>query len=367
MVLRFPIGPRSGATGRRPFLTLPIYKMDTYPLTDRDFTVLRFRVIFHNVLYVLFVASTCLTVAYQMFLTSVQLKARNWVGFMLPVFTGMSDPRVAFLHEASAPVLFIGWLSLGAEWYSALLDTKNSKAHGYAPGVLYAERVGCVHGSSACDILTWYIWSVFATSLCFFAELVVIIHVHHREQWRDFFVGLFRRLRRSEPSAAAASDIQEYDIYGYPTFDSNQVPAGTQPSHQIDPLHITLPHPAEAASSSSSSRALAAARSPLSQDAPAAAVSAVAEVELSSVQRYQAPRLQQVVDQIEVLEYLPTDNSLPLHEEESVVYSVPASIETPHPVKGSLANLANMLGWNMSGDVPPRVDTPHPSYSRSRQ
>ncbi|KAK3809924.1 MAG: hypothetical protein JOS17DRAFT_843715 [Linnemannia elongata] len=351
MVLRVPIGPRSDATGRRPFLTLPIYKMNTYPLTDRDFTVIRFRVIFHNILYVLFVASTCLTVAYQVFLTSVQLKARNWVGFMLPIFTGMSDPRVAFLHEASTPVLFIGWLSLGAEWYSAFLDTKNSKANGYASGVLYAERVGCVHGSSACDILTWYIWSVFATSLCFLAELVP-------------FPPPPQPLR---PSTATASDPEEYDIYGYPTFDPTQVPAGPQSSHQIDLLPITLPHPTEVAATSSSSRALVAARFPRSQDAPAAAVSASAKVDLSSVQYYQSPRPQQVVDQIEVLEYLPTDNSLPLHKEDSVVYSVPTSIEAPRPVRGNLAHLANMLGWNVSGGVPPRVDTPHPNYSRPRQ
>lgn len=341
--------------------------MSTYPLTDHDFTVIRFRIIFHNILYVLFVASTCLTVSYQVFLTSTQLKARNWFGFMLPLLTGMSDPRVAFLHEASVPVFFIGWLSLAAEWYSAFLDTKNSTAHGYAPGVLYAERVGCVHGSPACDVLIWYIGSIFATSLCFFAELVVIIHVHHRVQWRNFLVGLFHRfLRRSEPSVAAASDTVEYTIYGYPTSVTNEVPVSPQPSHQFDLLPITLPRPAAAASSSSSSRAPVALRFPLGQDAPAAAISTSARVELSSVQRYQAPHPQQVVDQIEVLEYLHLDNSRPLCEE-SVIYSVPARIETPRPVRGNLANLANMLGWNMSDDVPPRVDTPHPNHSRPRQ
>ncbi|KAG9070482.1 hypothetical protein KI688_008018 [Linnemannia hyalina] len=339
--------------------------MNTYPLTDRDFTVIRFRVIFHNILYILFVASICLMVAYQVFLTSSQFKARNWVGIILPLFTGMSDPRIAILHEASTPVLFIGWLSLGAEWYSAYLDTKNSVAHSYVPGDLYAERVGCIHGSPACDILTWYIMSVFATSLCFFAELVVIIHVHHREQWRDIFVGLLRRLFRcSEPSAAVTSDVGEYDIYGYPTSDPNQAPASPQPSHQIGVLPITFPH---SAAVTSSSRVPFAPCFPLSQGAPAAAVSASARVELSSVRCYQAPRPQQVVDQIEVLEYLHTNNSRSLYEGESVVYSVPAHIETPHPVRGSLANLVNMLGWNMYGDVPPRVDTPHPNPSRPRQ
>ncbi|KAF9546173.1 hypothetical protein EC957_010159 [Mortierella hygrophila] len=339
--------------------------MNTYPLTDRDFTVIRFRVIFHNILYILFVASICLTVAYQVFLNSSQLKARNWAGIILPLFTGMSDPRIAILHEASAPVLFIGWLSLGAEWYSAYLDTKNSKAHGYAPGDLYAERVGCIHGSPACDTLTWYIMSVFATSLCFFAELVVIIHVHHREQWRDFFVGLFRRLLRcSEPSAAAASDAEEHGIYGHPTSDLNQDPTGPRSSRQIGVLPITFPRPAAIASSS---RVPVVPCFPLRQDAPAAAVSASTRDELSSVRCYQAPRPQQVVDQIEVFEYLPTDNSRSLYEGEPVVYSVPAHIETPRPVRGGLANLVNMLGWNMYGDIPPRVDTPHPNHSRPRQ
>ncbi|OAQ29498.1 hypothetical protein K457DRAFT_513395 [Linnemannia elongata AG-77] len=82
---------------------------------------------------------------------------------------------------------------------------------------------------------------------------------------------------------------------------------------------------------------------PLSHDVPAAADLASATVELSSVQRYKAPRLQQVVRQIEVPEYLPPDNLRSLYEEESVIYSVPARIETPRPVRGSLANLANML------------------------
>ncbi|KAF9145981.1 hypothetical protein BGX30_005450 [Mortierella sp. GBA39] len=365
MVLRSPIGSRSDATDRRSFFTLPIYKMNAYPLTDRDFTVIRFRVIFHNILYILFVASICLTVAYQVFLTSSQLKARNWGWFHSPPVYRHVRPRIAILHEASAPVLFIGWLSLGAEWYSAYLDTKNSKAHGYAPGDLYADRVGCIHGSPACDILTWYIGSVFATSLCFFTELVVIIHVHHREQWRDFFVGLIRCLLCcSETSAAATNDAEEYDIYGYPTSDPNLVPAGPRPSHQIGVLPITFPQPAAVASSS---RVLVAPYFPPSQDAPAAAVSASARVELSNVGCYQAPRPQQVVDQIEVLEYLPTDNSHSLYEEGSVVYSVPAQIETPRPVRGSLANLVNMLGWNMYGDVPPRVDTPHPNHSRRQQ
>ncbi|KAG0279184.1 hypothetical protein BGZ95_002038 [Linnemannia exigua] len=138
----------------------------------------RARALTHNASYVLTFASWGLTVAYQVQLVELQLKVRNCVGFVLPIFVAMSDPRVACLHEASAPVLFVAWISLSLEWYVAYSDIP-------ADGELrYVPRVGCVEGSSPCTILFWYLVCTFSISICFFAEFVVILTLQHGPQFR---------------------------------------------------------------------------------------------------------------------------------------------------------------------------------------
>ncbi|KAK3848562.1 MAG: hypothetical protein J3R72DRAFT_415898 [Linnemannia gamsii] len=169
------------------------------------------RALTHNALYVLTFASWGLTVVYQVQLVELQLKARNWIGLILPIFTPMSDPRIACLHEASAPVLFAAWISLSLEWYVAYSNVPVDEELRYVP------RVGCVEGSSSCTILFWYLICTFSISLCFFAEFVVILTIHHGPQFRKAIKSLCARLREAiarkiitnnTPTTAVAVPVQ---------------------------------------------------------------------------------------------------------------------------------------------------------------
>ncbi|KAG0378240.1 hypothetical protein BGX24_004424 [Mortierella sp. AD032] len=169
------------------------------------------RALTHNALYVLTFASWGLTVVYQVQLVELQLKARNWIGLILPIFTPMSDPRIACLHEASAPVLFVAWISLSLEWYVAYSNVPADEELRYVP------RVGCVEGSSSCTILFWYLICTFSISLCFFAEFVVTLTIHHGPQFRKAIKSLCARLREAiarkiitnnTPTTAVAVPVQ---------------------------------------------------------------------------------------------------------------------------------------------------------------
>lgn len=395
MVITFAIGSRSDATGRRARITFPIYMMDWDNLTDRDIQVIRFRVTTHNILYMFFVVSLALTLGYQAYLPILQLKCRNWIGFFLPIFTGMSDPRVGFLHEASAPILFVAWMALASEWYTATTDTKFVKVRGYsAYEVVYAERVGCAYGSKACDILFWYLATLFCTSLCFFAELVYIIWVQHREQWKAYFVNQFNCVclrfgfcRNTAPTTAAsgaAADPEEiYDLeaYGYPSVGPSGFTAtDRQSSNRFDILRFPNPpsHPIPYFPhnvSQINDSAFLHIHTPentfvLGQDGNGDVV-ASAGVEPTTLQVHQAPRGRNqaaIADEIGVLKYLPTtDVSHPLHNEleGSVIFSVPTRIDTPHPIKKSFADVVQMIGLNIAASGSgSRAYTPYPHHPR---
>ncbi|KAG0290845.1 hypothetical protein BGZ96_005711 [Linnemannia gamsii] len=408
MAITFAIGRRSDATGRRARITFPIYMMDWDSLTDRDIQVIRFRVFTHNILYLFFVVSMALTFGYQAYLPALQLKCRNWIGLFLPIFTGMSDPRVGFLHEASAPILFVAWMALASEWYTATTDTKFVKVRGYsAIEVVYAERVGCAYGSKACDILFWYLAMLYCTSLCFFAELVYIIWVQHREQWRAFFVNQFdcvclrfgfrRNTASTTTAGGAAADPEEiYDLgaYGYPSVGtSGSAATNHQSSSQLDILRFPNPpsHPPPdfphnlSQTNSSASLPTHALENVfvLGQDGDED-VTASTDFGPATLQGHQAPRdrnqasisdeikvlehLPTTVDEIEVLQYLSTtDVSHPLYKEieGSVILSIPARIDTPHPIKKSSPSVAQIIGLNMTASgSESRSDTPYPHHLR---
>jgi hypothetical protein len=332
----------------------------------------------------------------------------------------MSDPRVGFLHEASAPILFVAWMALASEWYTATTDTKYTKVTGYSThDVVYAERVGCAYGSKACDILFWYLATLYCTSLCFFAELMYIIWVQHREQWKSFFVNQFDRVcsrlgfRRNTASTTTASTIdpspnaeESYDLesYSYPSISSSGSAAvDRQPSNQLDILSFPNPplHPPPPVFPHNVSQTNGLVSLPshtpgndfvLGQDDDKD-VAASAGVTPAALQCHQAPRrcrnqaaitdeievleylpttvtsrhhCQQPVDEIEVLEYLPTiDASHPLHKEPegSVVLSIPTRIDTPRPIKKNFADVAQMLGLNMpASGSGSRANTAHPHH-----
>ncbi|KAF9125299.1 hypothetical protein BGW39_007513 [Mortierella sp. 14UC] len=178
--------------------------------------IIRVRTFTHNILYVLTFLSWGLTMVYQALLEVPQLKARNWIGFFLPVLVPLSDPRITCLHEASAPILFLAWSVLCAEWFAALMDISDVR------GLRYASRVGCVQGSSACNVLLGYIVAVFGVVLCFFIELVAILAVHHGQQIREAFsacwacravVARFKRDTPTPPATAPAApvELEEFD------------------------------------------------------------------------------------------------------------------------------------------------------------
>jgi len=166
-------------------------------LLVRERLVYRYRVIIRNVLYLLLAISFGLTITYQVLLPERQLKVRNLVAFFLPTFTVLSDPRIACLREASAPILFIAWLALSEEWYTAMADISTSDSGDSVFVALYAERVGCAPGELACTVLRWYMHSILGTSICYLVELVIIISIQHGDQiWsapRSFSARYLRR------------------------------------------------------------------------------------------------------------------------------------------------------------------------------
>ncbi|KAF9546172.1 hypothetical protein EC957_010158 [Mortierella hygrophila] len=352
----FHMGAPSHATGRRALVTIPATEMNLENLTDRDHQVDRVRTLSHDIMYFLHAVGLWVTILYQDMVEERQLKCRNWIGFFLPLFTIMSDPRLAFLREASAPILFVAWLVLASEWRSAFSDTTTSMAHGYALDAVYAFRVGCYHGDSVCYLLSWYIWTIFGISLCFFAELVSIIYIQHREDGCNFFVGLFRRLlgRPAIPASASSSasriapvsekttDLETYDYSSVGLCEAS--PAGAQTPTIIDIFHFdrtsppsyvpAIPHNASQLDGSVSLRAC----KPLSHFV-----------------------LDQDKDEV-FPKILPKDRSF-LLQEGSFVVSAPAHVGTPRPLTRSFTSVAQMLGLDISG---PRL-RPNVPYSHHVQ
>lgn len=338
--ISFHMGAPSHATGRRAFVTIPVTKMTLENLTDRDHQVNRVRTRSHDIMYLLHVVGLWTTILYQYMIEESQLKCRNWIGFFLPLFTIMSDPRLAFLHEASAPILFVAWLVLAFEWHSAFFDTTTSMAHGYALEAVYTSRVGCYHGDSACRLLFWFIWTIFGISFCFFAELILIIYIQHREDCRDFFVSLFRRLlgRPAIPASASASvaraapvseetvDLVAYDHYS--VGPSAASPVGAQTPTTIDILHFDWPNPPSHAPAIPHN---------------ASQFDAASLHACMSISHF-------VLDQVEDLEILPTDHS---------VVSTSTRVDTPRPLTRSFTSVAQMLGLDMSG-LGSRANAPYP-------
>ncbi|KAG9070481.1 hypothetical protein KI688_008017 [Linnemannia hyalina] len=262
-----------------------------------------------------------------------------WIGFFLPLFTIMSDPRLAFLREASAPVLFVAWLVLASEWQSAFSDTTTSMAHGYALDAAYASRVGCYHSDSVCHFLSWFIWTIFGISFCFFAEFVSIIYIQHREDWCDFFVSLFRRLLGSPAISASASrtapvsekiaDLETYDYYSVGLSEAS--PSGAQTPTIIDILHSDWPSPPSYAP------VIPHNASQLDGSASLRACTTLSHFVLDQ-------------DEDEVfLKILPKDHPFLLQEEGSFVSSAPAHVDIPRPLTRSFTSVAQMLGLDMSG------------------
>ncbi|KAF9908116.1 hypothetical protein EC991_010244 [Linnemannia zychae] len=214
----------------------------------------------HNVLYVLTLLSWGLTLAYQVLLDAYQLKARNWIGIFLPIFVPISDPRIACLHEASAPILFLAWSILCAEWLVALLDTSDVR------GLRYASKVGCAQGSLAYNILSGYIAAIFGIALCFFTELAVILVIQHGKHiceafsacWtcRPVVVGA-KHDTSIPPVAAPAVPVKfeefdaDYQSTVYTTFTPSasgaQTPTGSKPYElNVDNLRwLEMVHAAE--------------------------------------------------------------------------------------------------------------------------
>ncbi|KAF9145982.1 hypothetical protein BGX30_005451 [Mortierella sp. GBA39] len=331
------MGTPSHATGRRALVTIPATKMNLDNLTDRDRQVNRVRTLSHDIMYLLHAVGLWVTILYQDMIEERQLKCRNWIGFFLPLFTIMSDPRLAFLREASAPILFVAWLVLASEWQSAFSDTTTSMAHSYALDAVYASRVGCYHGDSVCYLLSWFIWTIFGISFCFFAELVSIIYIQHREDWYDFFVGLFRRLlcrpaipaSRAAPVSEKTADLEIYDYYSVGLSESS--PAGAQTPTIIDILHFDWPSPPSYA--------------------PAIPHNAN-QFDGSASLHACTPLNHFVIDQDEdevFLKIPPKDHSFLLQEEGSFLVSAPAHIDTPRPLIRSFTGVAQMLGLDMSG------------------
>ncbi|KAK3809925.1 MAG: hypothetical protein JOS17DRAFT_512034 [Linnemannia elongata] len=354
----FHMGTPSHATGRRAFVTIPVTKMNLGNLTHCDRQVNRVRTLSHDIMYLLHAVGLWVTILYQYTAEERQLKCRNWLGFFLPLFTIMSDPRLAILREASAPILFVVWLILASEWHSASSDTSISMAHGNALDAVYAPRVGCYHGDSACRLLSWFIWTIFGISFCFFAELALIIYIHHRENSRDFFVGLFRRLlgRPAIPASASSSvapatpvseetvDLEAYDHY---SVRSSEAPlAGAQTPATIDIFHFDWPCPP------SHAPIIPHNESQLEGLALLCACTSISDVDLDQIEDDNA------------LEVLPTGHSFPLQKEEGFfVVSAPACVNTPRPLTRSFTSVAQMLGLGKSGSGS-RANTPYPHHAQ---
>ncbi|KAG0065803.1 hypothetical protein BGZ89_007915 [Linnemannia elongata] len=336
------MGAPSHATGRRAFVTIPVTKMNLEIFTDRDRQVNRVRTLLHDIMYLLHAVGLWATILYQGMIEERQLKLRNWIGFFLPFFTIMSDPRLAFLREASAPILFVAWLVLASDWHSAFFDTTTSLTHGDALDTVYASRVGCYHGDPACRFLSWFIWTIFGISFCFFAEL----------DWRDFFVGLFRRLldrpaltasvsssaARVVPNFEEAVDLENHCSVGFCEASpvGAQIPLTIHFAFPSPPLYTSVfPHNAS-------------------------------QLDVSTSLRACTPISHFLLDEDdEILEVLPTDQSFPLQEEEEGIFvvSAPTRMDTPRPLTRSFTSVAQMLGLDMSGPGS-RANTPYPHHAQ---
>ncbi|KAF9145549.1 hypothetical protein BG015_011864 [Linnemannia schmuckeri] len=308
-----------------------------------------------------------------------QFKCRNWIGFFLPLFTVMSDPRLAFLQEGSAPILFVAWLALAFEWHSAFSDTMITKAHGYTPDAVYANRVGCSYGDSACNLLSWYIASLFGTSFCFFVELIFIIYIQHREQWCDFFVGLFCRIFRlrtiltagSGPSsdstacaASACASEETIDLETYGNTFSNG-PNGTSPAGAQTPTTfdtLTFPWsrlPSRIPTTPSNANELNGSTSLCSRTPTSQFVLGQDDVADSAQDHCH----QQAIGEDEVLEILSTNHTYPSREGEESSFDVfgPPRVNNPRPITRSFTSVASMLSPDMCGPRS-RADTPYPHH-----
>ncbi|KAK5827833.1 hypothetical protein F5H01DRAFT_409564 [Linnemannia elongata] len=312
--------------------------------TDPDRQVNRVRTLSHDIMYLLHAVGLWATILYQGMIEERQLKLRNWIGFFLPFFTIMSDPRQAFLREASAPILFVAWLVLAFDWHSAFFDTTTSLAHGDTLNTVYASRVGCYHGDPACRLLSWFIWTIFGISFCFFSEL----------DWRDFFVGLFRRLlgRPALTASVSSSAARVVPIFEEAVGLENHCSVGfceASPVGAQTPLTIHFAFP-----------------SPPSYTSVFPHNSSQLDVPTSL--RACTPISHFLLDEYEddeILEVLPADQSFPLQEEAEgvLVVSAPTRMDTPRPLTRSFTSVAQMLGLDMSGPGS-RANTPYPHHAQ---
>ncbi|KAH7058140.1 hypothetical protein BKA57DRAFT_519322 [Linnemannia elongata] len=350
----FYMGAPSHATGRRAFVTIPVTKMNLEIFTDRDRQVNRVRTLSHDIMYLLHAVGLLATILYQGMIEERQLKLRNWIGFFLPFFTIMFDPRLAFLREASAPILFAAWLVLASDWHSAFFDTTTSLAHGDTLNTVYASRVGCYHGDPACRLLSWFIWTIFGISFCFFSELVSIIYIQHRKDWRDFFVGLFRRLlgRPALTASVSSSAARVVPIFEEAVDLENHCSVGScedSPVGAQTPLtiHFAFPSPPSYTSVFPHNA------SQLDVSASLRACTAIRHFLLDED------------EDDEILKVLPTDQSFPLQEKEEGIFviSAPTRMDTPRPLTRSFTSVAHMLGLDMSGPGS-RANTPYPHHTQ---
>ncbi|KAF8934479.1 hypothetical protein BGZ58_005676 [Dissophora ornata] len=152
----------------------------------------------HQILYILLVVSIILTICYQRFLPKQQLKGRNWLSFFLPATVPLAliplrvdsalrnRTRIPVdcrrIRLVALPVSFVAWTALTVEWSVAYADTSTLEVDGFAPGIEYAQRVGCVYGDPACEALLWYLIMVAMMSVCFFVEWVLCL-------WCDYGLG----------------------------------------------------------------------------------------------------------------------------------------------------------------------------------
>ncbi|KAF8948260.1 hypothetical protein BGZ47_005894 [Haplosporangium gracile] len=299
-------------------------KVNIENLTDRDRQVIRIRIVTHIVIYVLHVVALWATILYQSMIEERQFKCRNWIGFFLPLFTVMSDPRLVFLREGSAPILFIVWLALAFEWHSAFSDTTITKAHDYALDA-YANRVGCSHGDSACNLLSCSGSgsAARAASICASEETINLEAYDHTSS--------------TGPNGASPASTQTPTTTETLTFlwsrlpsrvpvasgNANELNNSTSLRSRIPTSQFVLGHDDETNSAQSSCH-------------------------------------QQAVDENEELEILPTNHTYSSHEEEEGFFDFfdPARVDIPRPITRSFTSVASMLSSDMSGPRS-RADIPY--------